>query len=342
MMAWRSQVGTSISWPILSQLLKNTLFGRPFKHVCQSSLSLFLHRFVKEFFDYEQGWVTAKSIIEGLGQFADLVYDQNLIKCPARYAARLSQAFTATDASVPVDVEEIQVDLDIHSEDRKYCFTDGVGTISQELARDIWNELKRTRKRARKNKAHPKAFQIRFQGSKGMLSVNYRLKGRLLCLRQSMIKFSSPSSTIIEVARAFDRPTPYFLNRPLIMLLDGLGVAFETFKKYQDLAIENTQRSISSNDTAARMLEGYGLGTSYTVPSVLFHLHKRGICDLLSNTFWKKSMDFAVYHVLRELKNHSRIPIPGAWTLVGVADEFNFLQEGEIFACVKPYTGGTI
>jgi RNA-dependent RNA polymerase len=305
-------------------------------------LNLFLHRFVKEFFDSEQGWVTAESIIKGLGQFSDLAYDQNLIKCPARYAARLSQAFTATDASVPVDVEEIQIISDIHSEDKKYCFTDGVGTISQELARDIWNELKRTRKRARKNKAHPKAFQIRFQGSKGMLSVNYTSNGRQLCLRQSMIKFSSPSSTVIEVARAFDRPTPYFLNRPLIMLLDGLGVPFETFKKYQDLAIENTQRSISSNDTAARMLEGYGLGTSYTVPSVLLHLHKRGIRDLLSNTFWKKSMDFAVYHVLRELKNHSRIPIPDAWTLVGVADEYKFLQEGEIFACVKPYTGGTI
>jgi RNA-dependent RNA polymerase len=272
-----------------------------------------------------------------------LAYDQNLIKCPARYAARLSQAFTATDASVTVNVEEILLDLpDIHAEDKKYCFTDGVGTVSQELAHDIWSELKKTRRRARKSKGHPKAFQIRFQGSKGMVSVNHKLSGRLLCLRQSMIKFSAPNSPIIEIARAFDRPTPYFLNRPLIMLLDGLGVPFEAFKYYQDLAIQQTQKSVSSNDTAARMLEGYGLGTSYTVPSVLLQLHKRGIRDLLSNTFWKKAMDFAVYHVLRELKNHSRIPIPGAWTLVGVADEHNYLEEGEIYACVKPPTGRTI
>lgn len=266
-----------------------------------------------------------------------------MIKCPARYAARLSQAFTATDASVTVNVEEILLDLpDIHTEDRKYCFTDGVGTVSQELAHDIWSELKKTRRRARKSKGHPKAFQIRFQGSKGMLSVDHKLSGRLLCLRQSMIKFSAPNSPVIEIARAFDRPTPYFLNRPLIMLLDGLGVPFKTFKHYQDLAIKETQESVSSNDTAARMLESYGLGTSYTVPSVLLQLHKRGIRDLLSNTFWKKSMDFAVYHVLRELKNHSRIPIPGAWTLVGVADEHNYLEEGEIYACVKPQTGRII
>ena len=30
------------------------------------------------------------------------------------------------------------------------------------------------------------------------------------------------------------------------------------------------------------------------------------------------------------------IPIPNAWTLVGVADIHRFLKEGQIFACVKP------
>ncbi|KAK2461790.1 hypothetical protein APHAL10511_006253 [Amanita phalloides] len=321
-----------------------TIAGRLFRFLAYSQSALKEHSvwFVKEFIDSEQGWVSADSIIKSLGQFSNLKYDRKLIFCPARYAARLSQAFTATDASVPVDVEEIQVIDDIESEDRKYCFTDGVGTVSAQLAGEIWNELKKTRKKARKNKAHPKAFQIRFQGSKGMLSVNYKIPGRLLCIRDSMTKFEDPRSTVIEVARAFDRPTPYFLNRPLIMLLNGLGVPFEAFKKYQDLAIEQTQQSVLSNATAARMLESYGLGTAYTVPSVLLQLHKRGIQDFLSNAFWKKSMDFAVYHVLRELKNHARIPVPGAWTLVGVADEHDYLRDGEIFACVKPYTGGLL
>lgn len=321
-----------------------TIAGRDFRFLAYSQSALKEHSvwFVKEFIDLEQGWMTAESIIRNLGQFSDLAYDPKLMHCPARYAARLSQAFTATDSSVPVDVEEIQMIKDINDADGKYCFTDGVGTVSPKLADEIWVELKRTRRKARKNKARPKAFQIRFQGSKGMLSVNHKLPGRLLCLRQSMMKFSDTNSTVIEVARAFDRPTPYFLNRPLIMLLDGLGVPFETFQHYQNLAIKQTQESASSNDTAARMLESYGLGTSYTVPSVLLHLHKRGVRDLLANKFWKRSIDFAVYHVLRELKNHARIPIPDAWTLVGVADEHNFLKEGEIFACVKPQNGGTL
>ncbi|KAF8633988.1 hypothetical protein AX15_001164 [Amanita polypyramis BW_CC] len=321
-----------------------TIAGRHFRFLAYSQSALKEHSvwFVRDFFDPEHGRVTAETIIASLGQFSDLTYDKELIFCPARYAARLSQAFTATDASVKVEIEEIQMINDIKTTDEKYCFTDGVGTVSLKLAEDIWNELSGKRRKARNKKTHPKAFQIRFQGSKGMLCVNHRLSGRMLCLRESMIKFTDLNSRVIEVARAFDRPAPYFLNRPLIMLLEGLGVKYEVFKEFQDLIIKQTHDAVSSTDTAARMLESYGLGTSYTVPSVLLQFHKRGIQDIFANEFWDRSMDFAVYHVLRELKNHARIPIPDAWTLVGVADEHKYLREGEIFACVKPLTGGTI
>lgn len=319
-----------------------TIAGQSFSFLAYSQSALKEHAvwFVKPFSDQVHGPVTAKTIIDSLGQFANLKFDKKLIYCPARYAARISQAFTATDASVPVELDEIQMIPDIDTNDEKYIFTDGVGKVSAMLAAEIWNELKRTRKRARKSKTHPKAFQIRFQGSKGMLSVDSKLPGRVLCLRPSMMKFEDAHSRVIEVARAFDRPTPYFLNRPLIVLLEGLGVPFETFKTYQDLAVQQARESVCSTNTAAGLLEGHGLGTSYRLPSVLLSLHKREIRDLFSNSFWKKAMDFAVYHVLRELKYHARIPIPGAWTLVGVADEHNYLQAGEVFACVRPHTGG--
>jgi len=334
----RNRVGT-----ILFEGL--TIAGRSFHFLAYSQSALKEHAvwFVKDFYDPAIGQVvTADAIIKSLGTFAGLKFDKKLIYCPARYAARISQAFTATDASVPVELEEIQFIDDIETNDRGYCFTDGVGKVSAALAEEIWSELKRTRKRARKSKAHPRAFQIRFQGSKGMLSIDHKLPGRVLCLRPSMIKFENAHSLTIDVARAFDRPTPYFLNRPLIMLLEGLGIPFDTFKKYQDLAIRQTQDAVQSTLTAARMLESYGLGTSYRISSVLLHLDKLGIGNLLSNPFWKKAMNFSQYHILRELKNHARIPVPGAWTLVGVADEHNYLDEGEIFACVKPQSGGTI
>lgn len=122
---------------------------------------------MKSFRDPVHGFVDAPTIIKSLGSFDTLQWDPQLIYCPARYAARLSQAFTATDASVTVEVEEIINLPDINA--GQYCHTDGVGTISKEMAQDIWAELRKTRRRARRAKVHPSSFQVRFMGSKGML-----------------------------------------------------------------------------------------------------------------------------------------------------------------------------
>ena len=299
-----------------------------------------LSRFVKPFRDAHRGLVNAMTIIDGLGDFEKL--DARLVYCPARYAARLSQAFTATDA-VSVEVEEILPIKDISTADNKFHFTDGVGTLSPELAREIWTQLKGAKRRARSLKTPPSAFQIRFMGSKGMLSVDYRLSGNAtICLRPSMIKFEAPNSREIEIARAFDRPGPYFLNRPLIMLLEGLGVSFDVFKKYQDKAVEETRKSADSLKQAATMLEKFGLGSSYRLPSVLLSLDKLDIFSFPNNPFYEKMLECAINHVLRELKNFARIPVPKAWTLVGVADVHRYLKPKEIFACIKPIQGGTI
>jgi RNA-dependent RNA polymerase len=214
-----------------------------------------------------------------------------------------------------------------------------VGTVSKELAIEISQALITKRRRARLSRGYTSAFQVRFMGSKGMLSVNYKLQGRAICIRPSMIKFSAPESREIEIARAFHRPGPYFLNRPLIMLLEGLGIDFQAFKLFQDRAVQETQRSTESLAEFARLLESHGLGTSFRLTSVMLSLEKLGFDDLSSDRFYKKMLDLSVLHILRLLKNYARIPIPDAWTLVGVADVHKFLKEGEIFACVKPMEG---
>ena len=55
-------------------------------------------------------------------------------------------------------------------------------------------------------------------------------------------------------------------------------------------------------------------------------------------------MDFAVNHVLRDLKYHARIPVPGpdSWTLVGVADVHKYLREGQVFVCVDSQQHGLL
>ncbi|GLB36312.1 putative RNA polymerase [Lyophyllum shimeji] len=90
------------------------------------------------------------------------------------------------------------------------------------------------------------------------------------------------------------------------------------------------------------MLETHGLGSSHQIPSVMLGLAKLGVNNIYSGPFYRQMLEFAIHHVLRLSKNRARIPIRGAWTLVGVADVHKFLQEGEIFTCVKPSNGAAI
>ncbi|KAJ7139818.1 RNA dependent RNA polymerase-domain-containing protein [Mycena epipterygia] len=313
-----------------------TIAGRKFSFLAYSQSALKEHAvwFVRPFKDDNDDQVDARSIIKNLGSFDGLKIEPRLIYCPARYAARISQAFTATDAT-SIEVDEVIYLQDISTTSGQYNFTDGVGTMSLELAEAIWNELRASRRRKRRVKNPPRALQIRFEGSKGMLSVDYRLKGHVFCLRPSMIKFTTAQSQTIEIARAFDKPGPYYLNRPLIMLLEGLGVPYEAFKVYQDKAVREAQESTKSLQTFANMLETHGLGTSYRLPSVMLGLTQLDIDTLSGNAFYQKMLDYAVHHVLRLLKTKARIPIPHGVTVVGVADVHKFLKEGDIFVCTR-------
>lgn len=310
--------------------------GHHFEFLAYSQSALKQHAvwFVKPFTDHKGDTVNASTIIAGLGNFSSLASDPQLIFCPARYGARVSQAFTATDSSVKVAADEILMLDDIKDPTEKWCFTDGVGTISPDLAREIWQVQSTRQNNARKSPTYARALQIRFMGSKGMLSVDYRLAGRQVCLRPSMIKFDAPNSLDIEIARAFYKAGPFYLNRPLIMVLEDSGVPYEVFKKLQDDAVEQAQSAVDSLEKAARLSETFGLGASYRLTSVMLSLHKLGVGPLAEDDFWTRMMTFAINHVLRDLKHHARIPVPNAWNVVGVADVHAYLKPGEIFVCI--------
>ncbi|KAF7791939.1 hypothetical protein EIP86_002965 [Pleurotus ostreatoroseus] len=309
--------------------------GRHFDFLAYSQSALREHAvwFVKEFRDLDGNLVNARSIIAGIGTF-----DSELLRCPARYGARISQAFTATDSSVTIEPEEIFIQDDIKDPTGRWDFTDGVGTITAELARDIWKVLRSRRRGSGRSQDYPRAFQIRLNGSKGMLSVDHRLTGRVITLRPSMIKFEAQNNNL-EIARAFHKPGPFYLNRPFIMILESLGVPYEVFEDLQRSAVQQAQQSTRSLESSARLLEVYGLGASYRLTSVMLSLHKLGLRPLTGNNFWERMMAFAIHHVLRELKHHARIPVPNAWNLVGVADIHGYLEEGEVFACIEPTNG---
>jgi RNA-dependent RNA polymerase len=120
-------IRTHVGGKLHSSLL---VAGRQFQFLAYSQSALKEHSviFVKPF-SHDGKRVNAASIIEGLGNFRDLEFDRRLIYCPARYGARVSQAFTATDSSVEVEVEEIFPINDIETKvgEKTWCHTDGVG-----------------------------------------------------------------------------------------------------------------------------------------------------------------------------------------------------------------------
>lgn len=306
----------------------------------QSALKEHSVWFVRPFFDESLGGhINAEKIINDLGRFHNLSYDEKMGRCPARYAARISQSFTATEFAVHVDSEEVIFvkDIERRSANGKIsCFTDGVGTISPDLARSINEALYKKTQRRRKPLVQPTAFQIRFMGAKGMLSVDHKMRGKQICIRNSMVKFDVPPAELepIEIAQAFDRPSRYYLNRPLIMLLEGLGVPYEVFEKFQAAAVLQAKNATHDLYKIALLLEGHGLGASFRIPSVLRHLHRLNI-RTIPGQFYQRMQEFAVHHVLREIKHKARIPVPGGWILVGVADVHNYLRPNEIFACLR-------
>lgn len=112
--------------------------------------------------------------------------------------------------------------------------------------------------------------------------------------------------------------------------------------KLQNGAVANIENSRSSLLASANILERLNLGSAAHLPSTFRRLFgllqldvktedSNGIDDDLAVS----SIDLGVTEALREIKFRARIPLPDCWTLVGIADESGFLEEGEVYACVQ-------
>lgn len=111
------------------------LGGRYFEFLAYSSSALREHAvwFVHPFKHAQRGYVNGERIRQSLGDFS------GVIKQPSKYAARMAQAFTATDPSVEIRRDQWEDIDDMGLE--PYLHTDGVGTVSPQLAGMIWEAL---------------------------------------------------------------------------------------------------------------------------------------------------------------------------------------------------------
>lgn len=281
-------------------------------------------------YEYEGTLVGADYIKSWLGDFSS-------IKNIGKYAVRVGLALSSTTRACTVE-DFIEVD-DV--ERGSYCFTDGVGLITQRCASAVSNAL---------GLGHvPSAFQIRFAGYKGVLvahpwlsnkssfhswlSRNSIVKGHgkysgHLCLdstrlgapdvifRKSMNKFDS-SHRDLEIV-AVSKSCDFYLNRQIIMTLEGLGVPPQVFLDLQDRYVYKILSELHS-DFPAFIRKHCHVAFNVSSDFVLF----------------RKLQSPILSEVLDDLSSKSKIFVEEGRGAMGVIDDLDVLEENQVFFMFK-------
>lgn len=264
--------------------------------------------------------LTPEAVIAELGDFSK-------ITTPGRYAARVGQAFSDTIGTAQVHADsEVQIH-DVErpdSKNKRRVFSDGVGKVSFDLVRRIWKSSEQLKQE------EPTVFQIRYAGAKGMICLDPTLRGDKLCLRPSMIKFEGSHDRIIEIC-TWAKRLPMVLNRPLIKVLEDLGVPHSVFMQLQEDAINRLRESSKNPLLAANFIKRRAVGSNaLRLPWVIEGM-KALQMDFWDDPFLESALELALLTSLRDIKYKGRIPVPKGITLIGVLDETKYLGEGEIF-----------
>ncbi len=122
------------------------------------------------------------------------------------------------------------------------------------------------------------------------------------------------------------------------MALEDRGVDKETFMKLQEEAKAKIYLSSDSLGHFSYMLKKHGLGGKFHLGFILEQLSKLGLefkdnndkkKKAIGSAFFERLLRFSMNHSLREVKYKARIPVPGSYQLVGVADEGQaYINEG--------------
>lgn len=164
-----------------------------------------------------------------------------------------------------------------------------------------------------------------------MISLDPSLPGTHLCLRPSMKKFEGSPDRNLEIC-TWGKVLPMFLNRPLVMVLEGLGVPQASFMEAQKIAVDRLRHSSSNAHLAANLLKRQNVSaSSLRLHWCISSMSNIGI-DFFDDDFLQHGYEIVLCMVLRGMKYKARIPIDQGLTLVGVLDETGYLRAGEIYA----------
>ncbi|KAJ7032255.1 RNA dependent RNA polymerase-domain-containing protein [Mycena alexandri] len=262
----------------------------------------------------EDGDFTADRVRAQMGDFSG---EHVVAKCAARMGLCFSATRHVADL-VETDVEPLE---DIKHGD--YVYTDGVGNCSQELATMCARALGSDQKA-------PSAVQIRMGGMKGVLSVHPHLENNQLCIRPSMNKFESPHLAlgVMKVSRF----APAHLNRQAICVMSALGMnthaLLQLFTRQIQHA-ENLELELQTLDTSRHPAK-------HVYKNALIPVTKMIKAGLIDQLLLRNVLRCIKCQLLRDLKYKARVLVPDGAYLMGIADEYDVLEEGQIYCAVTP------
>ncbi|XP_058762602.1 RNA-dependent RNA polymerase 2-like [Vicia villosa] len=261
--------------------------------------------------------VKAADIREWMGSFKNI---RSVSKC----AARMGQLFSSsrqTFEMAPQDVDLIP-DIEITSDGINYCFSDGIGKISQTFARQLAQKLKLDQNRI------PSAFQIRYGGYKGVIAVDPH-SSRKLSLRNSMLKFESKNSMLCITKCS--ESMPCFLNREIISLLSTLGVKDEALLALQEGQLQLLGKMLTDREAALDVLESLSGADSKSILVKMLH----GFYEPNSEPYLSMMLKAHYAYQLSDLKSRCRIFVPKGRVLIGCLDETGILNYGQVFVRIS-------
>ena len=238
--------------------------------------------------------------------------DFSAIKNVAKYAARLGQCFSTTRLILGVTTPHVVRIDDVNR--NGYCFTDGVGRMSEFWASMISNHLRLD--------VVPSAFQFRMGGCKGVLAVSSDATRGEIHIRPSQEKFTGAISNGLEIIRCSKTYTPT-LNQQSITILSCLGVRNEVFQELLDNEIECIENAVRDPQQAMVQLMKR-IDENETTVAMAKMVH----CGFMASNepFMWTLLQLWRSWSMKGLKEKARIPVEDGAFVLGCVDETDTLR----------------
>jgi len=334
------------AWKVL-----RVAFREDNKHELWRPLSYFDDRFIKlfrclpildreyEFLAYSASqlrkgcaWMCLKEENESLAERVRKdIGNLSGIKVVPKYAARLGQLFSSSFGNIKINYESIVKRIEEKkSEWRDAPFSEGIGKISQSLMNEIQLKYKIYGKLS--------AIQIRLGSIKGVLTVDPELEGDQICFRDSMKKWpSSEFENSLNVLN-YSKYEPAYLVRQIIYLLCFLGIDDQVFLDIQQENIRDLLQNENENKDLTRYIRN---GTVFPLAAQLLkNCFDKGI-EVGKEPFLQGVTRVTTIRALINVLGKRCVGpfVKDGAVLFGVLDEYDILEEGEIYVCVSPSNG---